>query len=101
MAKPQSLNHNPYHNPYKEKLYRGVIQGYQRAISPLSKFYFGHFSGQFRAYLSRIELARRRRGLTLVLWSCPGNQNPAQKKENKEREEDIYTNELFFLGGNY
>ena len=39
----------------KEKLYWGVNQGYQRAISPLSKFYFGHFSGYFHAHLSIIE----------------------------------------------
>ena len=39
----------------KKKRYQGVNQGYQGAISPLSKFYSGHFSGYFRAYLSIVE----------------------------------------------
>ena len=42
-------------NKDKQKLYRGVNQDYQGDKCPLSKFYFGHFSGYFRAYLSRIE----------------------------------------------
>jgi len=36
----------------KEKLYRGVNQGDQRAISTMSKLYFWHFLGLYRVYLS-------------------------------------------------
>jgi len=39
-----------------KKLYLGVNQGYQGTIGPLSKLYSGQFSGNFRAYLSRIEV---------------------------------------------
>jgi len=45
-----------YQGRYKaKKLYLGVNQGYQGTIGPLSKLYSGQFSGNFRAYLSRID----------------------------------------------
>ena len=54
ISTPQSairvrINHKNKIKKNKKKLYRGVKQGYQGDINPLSKLYSGHFPGQYRA----------------------------------------------------